>query len=593
MSRSARNLFVLSLLLPLSATAVFSEAGEGDLRLSDFTRESPAAASLAVPRRAEGVGRALDALLAGRTLPIPCASLLLLDLGRHRETLPEPVRESLRLLSIRPTLPRDGIHSTRDGRFVVHYTVDTASPDAIEATDADLNGVPDRVDRVELALDRAVAILSAGMSWPLPATGPRADHYDLYLVNLGPGRSGFTAPEREIAATPQDDASSHILVDGRLEPAQLEAAVIHQFAHASLLALSARAPAWWTEATAAWLETRVTGDPSRQSPGLAHRLARLDRSLAGDSLLLSQGDSLFVSFLADRLDGDGEAVLRIWTEQSLRVTEPFASLLDEILRREDGGGLAGTYREFTRWALFTGARDDGAHFRLGTLYPLLVPRAAFETFPAQTPGAGPVEPLGAAVYRLVGDGSRGGVRIRVEAEVPSSLEVDLVVTPASGDRRPYLVELFPDSAGVAEAGIPWRLVAETMVIVRNPATGGKPVLHRVSAIPDPLFPYDLSSFSALSSPGGITLQWSTGREIDLLGWNVYRSSAPGGPFHRINPVTLPSGGDSQEETDYIYQDSSAPEGRRYYYRVEGITLQGLPEASFPVSAEAARAEPFP
>ena len=56
------------------------------------------------------------------------------------------------------------------------------------------------------------------MSWPLPAAGTRADHYDVYLVNLGSGRGGFTAPDREIASTPQDDASSHIILDSRLAP---------------------------------------------------------------------------------------------------------------------------------------------------------------------------------------------------------------------------------------------------------------------------------------------------------------------------------------------------------------------------------------
>ncbi|HMC82048.1 MAG TPA: hypothetical protein VKL61_02340, partial [Candidatus Polarisedimenticolia bacterium] len=91
------------------------------------------------------------------------------------------------------------------------------------------------------------------------------------------------------------------------------------------------------------------------------------------------------------------------------------------------------------------------------------------------------------------------------------------------------------------------------------------------------------------SPGGITLQWSTDREIDLLGWNVFRGSSSSGPFLKLNPVTVPSGGDSQEETDYIYQDASAVDGRRYFYLVEAITLQGLPSRSFSISARSLKA----
>src|SRR5262245_66224828 len=101
---------------------------------------------------------------------------------------------------------------------------------------------------------------------------------------------------------------------------------------------------------------------------------------------------------------------------------------------------------------------------------------------------------------------------------------------------------------------------------------------------DPLYPFDLASFSAVPSPAGITLQWETAREIDVLGWNVYRSSSPSEVFQRVNPVTLPSGADSLEETDYLYQDSSVKPGRRYYYLVEAITVTGLPERSIVLSA---------
>jgi hypothetical protein len=589
-----RNFLVLWISLSLLAPAAFPAPGDGDLRIAEFIKESLSAPAPPQPqRKGDGMGRTLDVLLAGRPLPIACVSPLLLELRRHRESLPFPLRESLRALSFRPSLSQEAIHQSRDGRFVIHYTVDALSPDAIEGGDADLNGTPDGVDRVETALARAAEILSSRMGWPLPVPGSRASQYDVYLVNLGAGRGGFTALDREIPGTPADDASSHILIDAKSDPTRLESAVVHQFAHASLLALSTRAPAWWSEATASWLESRVTGDPSLLRDAMARRLERLDRSLTGDSLLLARGNSLWVSFLAERRAGDVPAVRQIWQEQSVRGADPLSALLDEILRRNGGDGLSGAFREFTRWALFTGPRDDGEHFRLGSLFPPLVPRATHEVFPAESAGAETVEPLGAAVYRFVGDGSRGGLQVRFEAEAPVRLEADLVITPSGGGRQPYLVEMEPDASGRAQAGIPWRGVAEAMMIVRNPSTSGGPGRFHFTAEIDPLFPYDLSSFSALPAAGGITLQWSTSSETDMLGWNVYRSAAPGGPFLRINPVTLPSGGDSREETDYIYQDASAPPGHRYYYAVEGITVRGLPERSFPVSAEAAAADSFP
>ncbi len=583
--------FLISLALVPDADG--SAPADADLHLSDFYRDPVPAGPYVSPRRGDPIAKVFEALLGDRVLPVPCASSLLLDLRRHRESLTYAERDALRLLTTRPVLPRDEARQTRDGRYTIHYTLDPSSPDAIEGIDFDFNGVPDRVDRVEEALDRAERVLHARLTWPLPAAGPRSDRYDVFLARLGRGGHGFAVPDREIPSTPQEDASSYIVLDSGLEGSRLSAGVIHQFAHASLLGLNSRAPAWWNEATAAWLEVQATGDPTPHQSALSRRLERLDLSLAGDSLTLSMGNYLWASFLADWRDGDAERVRQVWLQQSTRAAESPLAIQDEILRRVDDGTLEEAFREFTWWTLFTGPRDDGEHFRLGGLLPELTPRAVHGVFPIESAGLELVEPLGAAVYRLAGDGSRGSLKVRFEAAARGPLQVDLVITPSGEGRRPYLVELTPDADGQAEVGLPWRTVSEAMMIVRNPARDGKPAGFRYSARMDPLFPFELSSFTALSSPGGITLQWSTAREEDLLGWNVYRSADPNGPFLRLNPVALPSGGDSQEDTEYIYQDTAAGEGRRYFYLVEGITLQGLPDRSFPISARAGEAEPGP
>jgi len=586
-------IILLTSLTSLLPSAVLGAVTPEDFRVSDFYRDTGPSPAPPSSRRVEGMSRAFDALLGGRVFPIPCSSSLLLDLRRHRDNLPDPIREALRSLTARPALLHDEAHQTRDGRYTIHYTTDPSSPDAIDGMDADFNGLPDRIDRVIEALDHAALVLNGQKGWPLPVASSRSNPYDIYLANLGSGRDGLAVPDREIPATPQDDASSHIVIDSGLDAVRVEASVAHQFAHASLMALSTRSAGWWTEATAAWLEAEVTGDPGPFEAAVSRRLERLDLSLTGDSLLLSQGNYLWVSFLADRLETGSDLIRQIWVEQSLRGGDPVLASLRETLRRAGEGGIREAFREFTRWSLFTGPRDDSGHFLLGGLLPSMTPRATYETFPVESAGLEVVEPLGAAFYRFVGDGSRGGLRIRCEAEGADRLEVELVITPPGRGRRPYLVELVPDASGRAEIGVPWRSVAEAIMIVRNSAIEGRAARFRYSAQIDPLFPYDLSSFTALPSAGGITLQWSTALESDLLGWNVYRSSHPTGPFVRVNPVTLPSGGDSDEETDYIYQDTAASGGHRYFFLVEGITLQGLPERSFPISARAGESAPSP
>jgi len=573
----------LGFLLPAWGVEAGSEA---DLLFSDLYRDSAGPVALfSPPRKPDGVARALEILLAGRTLPIPCASPILQDLRRHRELLGDSAREILRFMSLRPAIEQDGVRSTRDGRFSIHYTLDPLSSNALPAADRDFNGVPDVVDQVESALERSLEKISERLGYPAPSSDNRGQRYDVYLLNLGGGRQGFTVSDRDTPSTPREDSFSHMVLDTRMDADALASAVAHQVAHASLLGLSARAPSWWEEATAGWLEIQVTGNPSPHREALARRLEHLGSSLATDSLALSLGNSLWASFLADRRDGRGEEIRQIWLETSLRGGEPLLALMDEVLRRTDHGTLAEAFRDFSRWSLFTGPRDDGDHFRLGALFPPLTPRVTHTGFPSESAGTESVDPLGAAVFRFAGDGSRGGLKIRFDAETPAAVEVDLVIQPA-GEPRPHLVELELDDRGHGEAGIPWRGIREAFLIVRNPGWEGAPVRFHYSGQIDPRYPFDLASFGALPSTGGITLQWATASEVDVLGWNVYRSTEPGGPFLRVNPLLLPTGSDSLEETDYLYLDSSVQSGRRYYYLVEAVTLMGLPERSLVLSTRA-------
>ena len=561
-------------------------SADADLKISDFYKSSPAYPVAVAPRKPDGLARALNIVLDGRTLPTPCVSPVLQDLRRHREMLGEPAREALRQLIQRPLINRDGARATRNGRYTIHYDLDDPGPGSV---DRDSNGVPDRVDLIEATLEQAEAILVEKLGWPAPASGIRAGRYDVYLVELGASRDGFTVSDRDITSTPQDDAFSHLVLDAGLEGEALTSAVAHQVAHAALLGFSTKAPLWWSEATAAWMEMQVTGNPAPQRPPMAHRLEHLDVSLATDSLHLAAGNSLWASFLADRREDRGEGIRQIWTELSLRSSEPLLPLMDEVLRRSGQGSLIESYGDFTRWALFTGSRDDGDHFRLGAQYPAIEP-VSHAGFPAESAGMESLEPLGASIVRFTGDGSRGGLRIHLDAEVPSPLEVDLIVAPF-GAARPHRVELSLDARGHAEAGIPWQDVKEAVMIVRHAALDGGPVRFRYAAQIDPQYPFDLASFSALPSPGGITLQWATSRETDVLGWNVYRSTQASGPFVRLNQMPLPSGADTLEETDYLYQDSSVEPHRRYFYRVEAITVLGLPGRSMALSALSQDAAP--
>ena len=80
----------------------------------------------------------------------------------------------------------------------------------------------------------------------------------------------------------------------------------------------------------------------------------------------------------------------------------------------------------------------------------------------------------------------------------------------------------------------------------------------------------------IGSPTSITLQWERPADLDALGYDIYRSPNPGGPFLRINTYLA--------EGSAVYEDPGLPALSRFYYKA------GARDASFnqgPLSA------PFP
>ena len=67
---------------------------------------------------------------------------------------------------------------------------------------------------------------------------------------------------------------------------------------------------------------------------------------------------------------------------------------------------------------------------------------------------------------------------------------------------------------------------------------------------------------ATRDPGGaVLLDWADGREADLAGYDVYRSTSPGGPYRELNSIAL---------VRSTYRDASAPTGAVQFYAVRAV-----------------------
>jgi len=81
-----------------------------------------------------------------------------------------------------------------------------------------------------------------------------------------------------------------------------------------------------------------------------------------------------------------------------------------------------------------------------------------------------------------------------------------------------------------------------------------------SAVPGVL-PRTPSNVTALTSPSWNLLLWQKNKERDLAGYNLYRSTMPGGPYNKLNAFPFP---------DTAYRDSLVLADTLYYYVVAAV-----------------------
>jgi hypothetical protein len=99
----------------------------------------------------------------------------------------------------------------------------------------------------------------------------------------------------------------------------------------------------------------------------------------------------------------------------------------------------------------------------------------------------------------------------------------------------------------------------------------------VSPTLDPLSPttVTVSEFSASPAYQNILVNWQTVSEVDLLGFNLYRSSKPGGPREMLNSSLIPAEGlGNPPGYSYEFMDTTVLAGHTYYYWLEMVFITG-------------------
>ena len=84
----------------------------------------------------------------------------------------------------------------------------------------------------------------------------------------------------------------------------------------------------------------------------------------------------------------------------------------------------------------------------------------------------------------------------------------------------------------------------------------------------------------------LTINWATESEIDIIGFNIFRSESPDGPFSKINEVLIPPARDPFVGGNHTYTDDNVTAGITYHYQLETVDRHGNTERSETISITA-------
>ncbi|MCA9990585.1 MAG: hypothetical protein H6666_08325 [Ardenticatenaceae bacterium] len=72
----------------------------------------------------------------------------------------------------------------------------------------------------------------------------------------------------------------------------------------------------------------------------------------------------------------------------------------------------------------------------------------------------------------------------------------------------------------------------------------------------------------------LTIRWTTESELDIIGFNLYRSDTPDGEFVKINAELIPPAPDPFIGGEHTFVDKNVIRGQTYYYQLESIDRRG-------------------
>jgi Family of unknown function (DUF6055) len=350
----------------------------------------------------------------------------------HRPTdHPDPNRNNY-------TVPEAPQSPSCTAHFCVHWVA--AGIDAPSLSDANGNGVPDYVERVQAVAEYVFSIENGKLGWRLPKSDGKLGgngKTDIYLSQLGGALFGYAAPDRGQATRAHPVPRSlhgYLVLDNDYDPFEfpgttqlgdLEVTIAHEYNHILQFGYDAYQDPWFAESTAVWMEDQVYD-------GIDDYLRYMPRWVNGTDIPLTTnsikeyGSAVWNHWLAHRY-GSG-FIRRIWA--GAIHAKPAGFSIAAYRAAIHGAGHSDFSLDFARFARDVAEWRTGAAFREGPLYPD-VPRRG--NLPLG--GRSLLRRLDHTTFQLLNVRARGGRRVVVSAVAPRGIAAGLALVGRIGGKR--------------------------------------------------------------------------------------------------------------------------------------------------------------
>lgn len=285
------------------------------------------------------------------------------------------------------------------GFFKVHFV--TQGPDSVYQSSVDLNpvdGVPDYVNKVADIFDSVWIFEVNGLGYKKPPSDgwypggfdKGGDSlYDVYLVELGPGFYGYTAPETT-NGSPAHSYTSYIVIrnyfpvppfPNRPIYDNVRVTAAHEFFHSIHFGYDAFEPEYlpadpdpvrpyWQEISAVWMEDIIYDGINDylsylpffyNYPWLSLRTFSNNFSFP-ERVFHPYASCVWAFYLQEKYGTD--IIRRIWEKCGAVANTNLFTATEEALREVTGNvtGFSDAFKEFTIWNYFTGNRTLPGNF---------------------------------------------------------------------------------------------------------------------------------------------------------------------------------------------------------------------------------------